>query len=204
MHLTWYDLSCKQLHKYLNSPLCSHTTIHRWSTSINVPFDAGRLSHPSCPQPVLHVILAWPFCVMGCSSATQLGILEIQKTWKAWKQRVSGQQLQLCAAPAFYHSPGIQGSHKLVKIHKNTGKLFPKSTMFPQRSRLFPGCFWWQEPAQKVSGAEQEFPCVESLKGAWKISVSCRKMLEGFWGSVGGNASETEECRKVISKIIAR
>ena len=42
------------------------------------------------------------------------------------------------------------------------------------------------------------------VTGAQKISVSCRKIREGFGGSVGGNASETEEYRKVIRKILTR
>ena len=31
------------------------------------------------------VVTGWWQTVMGCSSATQLGISEIQKAWKAWK-----------------------------------------------------------------------------------------------------------------------
>ena len=82
--------------------------------------------------------------------------------------------------PAFYHSPGIQGSRKLVKIRKNTGKLCLKGKMFIQRLQQVPGSFQWQEPAQKASGVEKELPCVKSSEGAWKISVSCGKMWEGF------------------------
>ena len=51
--------------------------------------------------------------------------------------------------------------------------------MSPKSFQQFLGSFQVQEPAQKVSRAEEEFPCVKSSKGAWKISVSCRKMWEG-------------------------
>ena len=55
-----------------------------------------------------------------------------------------------------------------------------------------------------VYGVEEEFLCVKSSKGAQEISGSHGKMQEGSGGSVGGNALETKEFRKVIRKIIAR
>ena len=65
------------------------------------------------------------------------------------------------------------------KICKNTEKLLPKGKMSPKSSRQFLGGSLAQEPFQKVSGAEEEFPCAKSLKGDQKISVSHGKMQEG-------------------------
>ena len=76
--------------------------------------------------------------------------------------------------------------------------------MFLQRFRQVPDCFRWKKPAQKASKVEQEMLCVTSLEGARKISANNGKIWDVFLGLVEGNALETEECRKVIRKIIAR
>ena len=78
--------------------------------------------------------------VMGCFSATQLGISEIWKALKAWKQRVSGaasaHALRLPSTVVQVFKV-LASSEKYIKI----GKLCLKGKMPPKSCQQFLGGF---------------------------------------------------------------